>query len=62
MPDAHPDYIPLPSDPRELTRELVMQCCPHPEVLIEAFARLAQQPQHTTQPARVLVKVAANDA
>ncbi len=41
MSDTRPDFIPLPSDPRDLTRDLVLRFCTHPEVLALEFARLA---------------------
>lgn len=34
------DAIPLPSDPKQLTRELALKCCTHPEVIVQEFARL----------------------
>jgi hypothetical protein len=57
MLDARPDFIPLPSDPRELTRDLVLQFCTHPEVLAQEFARLAQSQPNPT-PTLALVKAA----
>lgn len=50
MPDADLDFIPLPSDPRLLTRELALKCCTHPEVLVQEFARLAYTNHSTTTP------------
>lgn len=53
MPDDD-GYIVLPSDPADLTRELALACCSHPEVLYDIFARLAASSsahQPSTQPA-----------
>ncbi len=55
------EVIPLPSDPAKLTRELALKCAAHPEVLVEAFARLAAHAQQPTpQPSGVLAKAQAN--
>lgn len=35
------DFIPLPADPCDLTRELALQCFDHPHVLVDAAARAA---------------------
>lgn len=56
-------YFPLPSDPAQLTRKLALKCATHPEVLVNAYARLAAAhaspfpaQQHLTHPAAVLEK------
>lgn len=60
MPDA--DFIPLPSDPRDLTRERVLSCGIDPAPLLEAYVRLATQPQRTPSPEALHEKAAANHA
>jgi hypothetical protein len=43
MPNTDRD-IPLPADAKDLTRELALRCCTNPQVLYDAFARLAAHP------------------
>ena len=50
MPSPTADYIPLPSDSRDLTRDLVLRFCTHPEVLVQEFARLAHSQPNPVPP------------
>lgn len=55
-------YLDLPSDPKELTRALVLQIFEHPEIIVQEYARLTTHSNPATASCDGLAKAQAHGA